>query len=103
MSYALFTKGGVDFSVMESGLVFVRLGVEYGFNHRLYISGYDPDKEEWLEKKWYDPDAGIFPLVFETNGEGVVEDIIDHTFKDSIHSVHRGLAGLVEFGFTYKF
>ena len=50
-----------------------------------------------------DPDAGIFPLVFETNGEGVVEDIIDHTFKDSIHSVHRGLAGLVEFGFTYKF
>ncbi len=103
MSYALFTKGGIDYSVMDSGLVFLRLGVEYGFNHKLFHVGYGSGNEALSEKKWYDPATGLFPLRYEFNGDGNPEDIIDHTFKDSIHSVHRRLAGLVEFGFTYKF
>lgn len=98
---SVFAKGGVDYSIMDGGLVFLHLGVENGmgsysgtFRNVIYNNG-NPTL-------WYDADSGIYPVVYRTNG-GRVEDIKDHTFKSSIKSVRRRTAGIIEFGFVYKF
>ena len=98
---SFFAKLGADYSIMDSGLVFVRVGIENGmgsysgtFRNVIYNN---PNP-----RLWYDEDAGFYPVVYRTNN-GKVEDIKDHTFKSSIKSVRRRTAGIIEFGFVYKF
>lgn len=91
---AAFLKGGADYSIMDGGLVFLHVGVESGFQRKIYSN-----PEPGL---WYDEASGIYPVIYMMNEEGP-EDHMVRTFKNSIRTVRRGLAGIVEFGFKYKF
>ena len=98
---SVFAKGGVDYKFGNGSLLFCHLGVENGmgsysgtFKNVIY-SNSNP-------VSWFDEEAGIYPVVYRVN-DGTVQDIKDHTFKSSIKSVRRRVAGIVEFGVKFKF
>ena len=98
---AVFLKTGAEYYIIPSGLLYFMFGFEYGvggaqglFRSELYRN----PEPSW----WYDETDQIYPVIPWYNGEAY-EDVKVHNFNGSIRSIKRGLAGVLELGFVYKF
>ncbi len=102
LSPSAFVKAGAEYYIIPDGMFYFMAGFEYGvggakgnFISSELFRNYEPS---W----WYDETDQIYPVIPWFNGE-VYEDVKVHDFNGSLRSIKRGLAGVLELGFVYKF
>lgn len=102
LSPSAFVKVGAEYYIMSSGMLYFLAGFEYGVGGAKgnFISSelFRNQEPSW----WYDETDEIYPVIPWYDGEAW-EDVKVHDFNGSLRSIKRGLAGVLELGFVYKF
>lgn len=91
---AMVGKLGAEYAVATGTYAFAHIGIEYGAGSVVMYSNDTPGV--WFKE------GSIYPIVPRTQN-GQTEDILVHSFKNSISSIERGLGITAEVGVRLKF